>query len=76
MRRLELTAEAFDFSRTLPVAKVNANVGARVKLNNWAFIGAQMEDIYNTSNVNAYMKLEFRDDDIAYILGVVGLAKP
>jgi len=76
MSRLELTAEAFNFSRTTPVAKANVNIGARVKVNNWSFVGAQVEDVYNTSYTNAYMQLTFRDDDIAYILGIVGLAKP
>lgn len=76
LSRLELTGEAFDFSRTTPVSKANVNVGARIKVNNWAYIGARSEDIYNTSNVNAYVQLTFRDDDIAYILGVVGLARP
>jgi len=76
LSRLELTAEAYNFSRNVPVAKANVNLGARVKVNNWSFIGAQVEDVYNTSNTNAYMQLTFRDDDIAYILGIVGLAKP
>ena len=76
LSRLELTAEAFNFSRDVPVSKADVNLGARVKINNWSFIGAQVEDVYNTSNTNAYMQLTFRDDDIAYILGLVGLAKP
>jgi len=76
LSRLELTAEAFNFARNVPVAKPDVILGARIKVNNWSYIGAQVEDIYNTSNLNAYLQLTFRDDDIAYILGLVGLARP
>lgn len=74
-RRLEITGEAYDFSRSVPVSKAKVNVGGRIKINNWSFIGAQVEDLYDTANVNAFYNLQFRDDDIAYILGLVGLAQ-
>ena len=75
-RRVEITAEGYDFSRKAPVVKANVNVGARIQVLPWAFVGAQVEDTYNTSNVNTYVNLVARDDDIAYLLGLVGLAKP
>ncbi|MCK9582403.1 MAG: MlaD family protein [Endomicrobiales bacterium] len=75
-RRVEITAEAYDFPRKIPVAKANVNLGARVELLPWAFVGAQVEDTFNTSSINSYVNLVARDDDIAYLLGLVGLAKP
>ncbi len=74
--RLEVTAEGYDFGRKTPVAKARVNIGGRVQITKWGFLGAQVEDIYNVSSVNTYMNVAFRDDDIAYILGLVGLAKP
>ncbi|MBN1824119.1 MAG: MCE family protein [Endomicrobiales bacterium] len=76
LSRLEFTAEGYDFGRDVPVAKAKVNLGARVKLANWAYVGAQNEDVYDINNTNVYGNLVIRDDDIAYILGLVGLAKP
>jgi phospholipid/cholesterol/gamma-HCH transport system substrate-binding protein len=75
-RRLEMTAEAYSFYRTRPVAKPKVNLGARVKVTDWAYVGTQLEDTYYESNLNTYLNVVLRDDDIAYILGVIGLAKP
>ena len=52
------------------------NIGANIEVTKWAYVGAQVEDPYYESNINSYLNLVFRDDDIAYILGLVGLAKP
>ncbi len=76
LRRMQVTADFYDFGREAPVAKAQVNTGVRMELARWAFIGAQVEDVYYKSSLNAYFNVVIRDDDIAYILGVVGLAKP
>jgi phospholipid/cholesterol/gamma-HCH transport system substrate-binding protein len=76
LNRLEMTAEAYDFGRKRPTAKAKVNVGARARVTEWGYVGVQAEDVYYATAVNAYVNLNFRDDDIAYILGLVGLAKP
>jgi phospholipid/cholesterol/gamma-HCH transport system substrate-binding protein len=73
-RRLEFTAEAYDFTRETPVSKPKVNAGAKVELTNWAYLGAQWEDLYYASSLNAYFNMLIRDDDIAYILGLIGLS--
>ncbi|HBU69035.1 MAG TPA: hypothetical protein DEE98_01480 [Elusimicrobia bacterium] len=75
-RRLEVKAEAYHFSRNTPVSKPKVNIGGQVEVTKWASFGAQVEDVYSESSVNTYMNLQFKDDDIAYVLGIVGLAKP
>jgi phospholipid/cholesterol/gamma-HCH transport system substrate-binding protein len=76
LSRLELTAEGYNFFRERPIARPKINVGARTQISEWAAVGAQFEDLYYSTNLNVYMNLSFRDDDIAYILGLVGLARP
>jgi phospholipid/cholesterol/gamma-HCH transport system substrate-binding protein len=76
LSRLEITAEGYRFSRTTPVGKPIISVGARAQVTDWAYVGARTEDLYYTSSLNVYANLVFRDDDIAYIMGLVGLARP
>jgi phospholipid/cholesterol/gamma-HCH transport system substrate-binding protein len=73
-RRLEITAEGYDFPRKTPVTKPKVNIGGRIEVTDWLRAGVQMEDTYSQANVNSYVNVTFRDDDIAYVLGLVGLA--
>lgn len=73
-RRVEITAEGYDFGRKNPVSKPKVNVGGRVEVTNWLRAGVQTEDAYSSASVNSYVNLVFRDDDIAYLLGLIGLA--
>ncbi|MCX5781870.1 MAG: MlaD family protein [Elusimicrobia bacterium] len=75
-RRLEVTADVYHLSRKTPVTKANINTGLRVQLAKWLYVGSQVEDIYYQSDINTYANVVIRDDDIAYILGLVGLARP
>ncbi|MFC1501516.1 MlaD family protein [Elusimicrobiota bacterium] len=75
-RRLEITADAYHFRRTDPVARPKINVGAKVQVAKWAYVGSKVEDVYSEPSVNTYGNIVIADDDIAYILGLVGLAKP
>lgn len=73
-RRVEITADAYDFPRKTPVVKPKVNIGGRVEVTSWLRAGVQMEDTYSRANVNSYVNMTFRGDDIAYVLGLVGLA--
>jgi phospholipid/cholesterol/gamma-HCH transport system substrate-binding protein len=80
-RRLELEAEAYDFPRDEVVRGVELdkpvyNAGARVLVKDpWLWVGGQVEDIAERQNFNANMNITFKDEDIAYLLGLVGLAR-
>ena len=74
-RKLEITAQSYDFSRTTPDRPV-VTAGARVQLTKWVAIGSQVEDMSYRANVNSYVNFTVRDDDLGYVLGLVGLAKP
>jgi phospholipid/cholesterol/gamma-HCH transport system substrate-binding protein len=76
LRRLEVTAEGYNFFRKAPVAKPKYNLGANIQLTRWANVGAQIEDPYYQSATNVYANVVVRDDDLGYILGLVGLARP
>ncbi len=80
-RRLELEAEAYNFSRDEVIQGIEMkgpvyNAGARVSLKHpWLWAGAQVEDINERKNVNAHVNITFKDEDIAYLLGLIGLAR-
>ncbi len=74
-RKLEITGQSYDFSRTTPNKPV-VTAGARVQLTRWVAIGSQVEDMSNRANVNSYINFTVRDDDLGYVLGLVGLARP
>lgn len=80
--RFELEAEAYDFSRDevvqgVPLEGPVYNVGARVRV--WdkpsVWLGAQVEDAGERKNLNANFNVNFKDEDIAYLLGLAGLAR-
>jgi phospholipid/cholesterol/gamma-HCH transport system substrate-binding protein len=75
-RRLEMTAEAYHFSRRTPVRRPKVNAGAKVAITKWGYLGAQFEDLYADTSLNTYLNLSFKDEDIGYMLGLIGLAKP
>ena len=74
-KRLEFTADIYDFSRVTPVPRPQINTGIRIGLTKWLYLGSQLEDLYYQSATNTYANLVIRDDDIAYLLGIVGLGK-
>lgn len=51
------------------------DVGGKIKLTQWMHIGGLAEDVGGEKNFNAYMNIVFEDEDVAYLLGVVGLAR-
>lgn len=74
--RVEVVAEGFDFQRGAPYNTPFYNVGARVQVTKWGYLGAQQEDISGANHSIVYGSVLLRDDDIAYLLGLVGLARP
>jgi phospholipid/cholesterol/gamma-HCH transport system substrate-binding protein len=76
LKKLEITAQGYDFSRRVPANTPNSNFGMRYSMFKWAYIGAQIEDPSYHSSVNSYVNIVLRDDDLGYLLGLVGLARP
>ncbi len=79
-KRFELEAEGYDFSRDETIRGHHFkggvyNVGARVLVwDPFLWLGAGVEDIGERQNVNANVNFTFKDEDISYLLGFVGLA--
>jgi phospholipid/cholesterol/gamma-HCH transport system substrate-binding protein len=80
-RRVELEAEAYDFGRDeayqgFTFDKPVYNAGARVKIvEPWLWLGAQVEDIAVRRNLNLNANVSFRDEDFAFLLAFIGLAR-
>ncbi|MGQ0645770.1 MAG: MlaD family protein [Elusimicrobiota bacterium] len=80
-KRFELEAEAYDFSRDEKIQGLTLdnpvyNAGARWLLKDpWLWVGGQVEDLAERKNFNANVNLTFKDEDIAYLLGLAGLAR-
>jgi len=80
-KRVELEAEAYDFPRDEVIRghKFDSPIysaGARVLVKDpWLWTGARVEDLAERKNFNAYLNVSFKDEDIAYLLGLVGLAR-
>ncbi|MBK8576565.1 MAG: MCE family protein [Elusimicrobia bacterium] len=80
-RRVELEAEAYDFGRDeayqgYTFDKPVYNAGARVKvIEPWLWLGGQVEDIAVRRNLNLNANVMFRDEDFAFLLAFIGLAR-
>lgn len=73
--RLELGTEFFRFGRKVNgKSKVWINAETSYKFTDWLFLKVNYEDILEQKSVNATMNLSIEDDDIAYFLGLAGLA--
>lgn len=80
LNRLELYGQGFDFGRDAVIkgrrfTNPNYTAGARVKVNDWMTVGAEADDIAETTNLNGIVNVSFEDKDIAYILGFVSFAR-
>jgi len=79
-RRFELEAEAYNFGRDEVVQGLKMDdpvysAGARFLVADpWLWVGGQVEDIAERKNFNANLNVTFKDEDVAYLLGLVGLA--
>ena len=75
LNRLELMAQAFDFARDDTIkgrrfTGANYTAGGFFKLNPWLTVGAEAQDIAQTSDISGVEDLSFEDKDIAYLLGL------
>jgi phospholipid/cholesterol/gamma-HCH transport system substrate-binding protein len=80
--RVELEGEAYDFGRDETVQGVRMkgtvyNAGVRLKLVRvpTVWLGAGVEDAAQRKNFVGNLHVSFKDEDIAYLLGLVGLAR-
>jgi ABC-type transporter Mla subunit MlaD len=80
-QRVELEAEGYAFGRDeayqgYTFDKPVYNVGARVKaIEPWLWVGAQVEDLAVRRNLNVNANVLFRDEDLAFLLAFIGLAR-
>ncbi len=73
---LELNIEFFDFSRRSPTTLPVGIIATQVWLTKWLRWGIQSEDVFAAASWHTYFNIVFEDKDIAYLLGLVSLAKP
>ncbi len=70
-----LNTEAFDFTRERDQeTKAWINVGGKVKITDWWYLGINGEDILEQKTINTTVNLTFDDEDLAYLLGLAGLS--
>ncbi len=80
-RRVELEGEVYNIGRDetyqgMTFDKPVYNAGARVQaLEPWLWLGAQVEDIAVRRNLTVNANVLFRDEDLAFLLGFIGLAR-
>lgn len=74
--KLELKIEGHDFFRTKPVKSPKFDLGAKINVYKFINVGGTVEDVAHEQNFNVYLNLFMKDDDIGYLLGLVGLARP
>ncbi|MCX7941437.1 MAG: MlaD family protein [Endomicrobia bacterium] len=70
---LEFNAEVFNFSKSRSSPQVD--VGIKLKLLRWLYFGAKAEDVTTDNRFNTMLNLYFEDEDIAYLLGLIGLTR-
>ena len=70
-----LNTEAFDFTRERDQeTKAWINVGGKVKITDWWYLGINGEDLLEQKTINTTVNLTFDDEDLAYLLGLAGLS--
>jgi len=80
LNRLELIGQGFDFGRDAFIGNRHQTnpdytAGARIKVNPWLTVGAQAEDIAESTDITGLVNVSFEDKDIAYLLGFVSFAR-
>ncbi len=69
---LEFGFETYNFS---DLQTLQMDLSAKLKLTKWLYLGTRCEDIANTSSINTMLNITFEDEDIAYLLGLIGLTR-
>ncbi|MEM4368248.1 MAG: hypothetical protein QXO21_04485, partial [Candidatus Anstonellales archaeon] len=70
---LELTAETYNFSKTKSLPTIDLEM--KFRLTRWLYLGARYEDVSLSEVLNAYLNITFEDEDITYLLGLIGLSR-
>lgn len=68
---LEFGVETYNFSKSRSAPQID--LSAKLKLTKWLYIGTRCEDVATKSKVNTMLNITFEDEDIAYLLGLIGL---
>jgi phospholipid/cholesterol/gamma-HCH transport system substrate-binding protein len=68
----------FAFSRRTPSIQPYFILSTRLSLVPWLFVGLQVEDVLLVERIKyyPYVRIYLYDEDIAYLLGLIGFAKP
>ncbi|MFN3550529.1 MAG: hypothetical protein ACK4WJ_01790, partial [Endomicrobiia bacterium] len=70
---LEFNIEAYNFSKSRSSPQVD--LGLNMRLTKWLFLGAKYEDVALSEIFNTSLNIRFEDEDIAYLLGLIGLTR-
>lgn len=70
---LEFNIEAYNFSKSRSSPQID--LGLSMRLTRWLFLGARYEDIALSKLLNTSLNVRFEDEDIAYLLGLIGLTR-
>ncbi|OGS20411.1 MAG: hypothetical protein A2252_10255 [Elusimicrobia bacterium RIFOXYA2_FULL_39_19] len=76
--KVDIYVESYDFTRTTVEnkKKPKINTGAKIKPYRWLSVGSSVEDVLVENDVHGSVNIVLEDADLAYLLGLVGLARP
>ncbi|MCX7957193.1 MAG: MlaD family protein [Endomicrobia bacterium] len=69
---LEFQAETYNFSKSRSLPQID--IALKLKMLKWLSLGIRYEDVSVRESINASLNIKFEDEDIAYLLGLIGLA--
>ena len=78
---MEVEGEAYNFGRDETIRGVKMdkpvyNAGLRVNaIAPWVWVGGGVEDLAVRKNFNANVNVLFKDEDIAFLFGLVNIAR-
>lgn len=72
-RLLEVGSEVYDFSKEKNMPRLDLSV--KLEVMKWLYIGSRYEDVSDSQSLNTFMNISFKDEDIAYLLGLIGLSR-
>ncbi len=70
---LELGFEVYNLSSKGVTPQVDFDL--KLKLLRWLYLGGRYENILNSQVLNTSLNVRFEDEDIAYLLGLIGLTR-
>lgn len=70
---LEFGTEIYNFSKTKDWPEID--ISLKLRLAKWLYVGSRYEDVKYKQALNASLNVSFEDEDIAYLFGLIGLAR-